>query len=322
MSTLSSPLSLLTTPLAWLGRRGTPAIAGGVFIGLLAPPLASLARPLLVPAILLPFVVALLRLDWPMMRARMRRPGLLLVVLAWQLIGSAVLVAIVAPRLPLDPTIAAAAVTTAACAPLLASGALALLMGLDVGLTILVTVTATALVPFTLPPIAHLLAGLEIDLDPLALSLRLAALIGGSFALSAVLRRVAGEETLDRHRDVLSGLAVFGLILFAVAIMDGVTGYLLAAPRYVVACLLVVFALNVGLQAVTAVLFLPLGLRLALTVGLVAGNNNMGIVIAAMADRAPFDLTVYVAMGQFPIYLLPALQRPFYRRLMGDERGV
>ncbi len=58
----------------------------------------------------------------------------------------------------------------------------------------------------------------------------------------------------------------------------------------------------------------------ALTLGLVAGNNNIGIVVAALADHAPERFLVYVAMAQFPIYLLPALQRLVYRRLLERER--
>ena len=46
--------------LSWLGQHGGAVIAVGVFLGLLLPPLASLLRPLLVPAILGPFLIALL----------------------------------------------------------------------------------------------------------------------------------------------------------------------------------------------------------------------------------------------------------------------
>ncbi len=43
--------------LDWFGRHATWILAGGVLVGLVAPPLADLLRPLLVPMILLSFTV-------------------------------------------------------------------------------------------------------------------------------------------------------------------------------------------------------------------------------------------------------------------------
>lgn len=48
--------------------------------------------------------------------------------------------------------------------------------------------------------------------------------------------------------------------------------------------------------------------------GLCSGNANLGILLAALADRAAFELVVFVAMAQLPIYTLPMFQRPLYRR--------
>jgi BASS family bile acid:Na+ symporter len=302
--------------LGWLGRRATPVIAVGVFLGLALPPLAGLLRPFLVPSIMLPFVVALLRLDWPSLGRTIRAPLLPASALVWLLFGSPLLVALLLAPLPLPPMLEAAMITTAACAPLMASSALALLLGLDVGLALLTTVLATALVPLTLPPLALHLAGIEVALDGLGLGLRLGLLVGGAFLLAAVIRRVLGLARIERQADVLAGLAVLGLVGFAVGIMDGVPAMALRAPLYVAQSLAAVFLLNIGLQALTWLGARPLGQQRALTMALVAGNNNLGLVIAAMADRAPLELTVYVAMAQLPIYLLPAMQRGLYRRLL------
>jgi BASS family bile acid:Na+ symporter len=253
--------------LGWLGRRATAAIALAVFVGLLAPPAAALMRPLLLPAILLPFLVALLRLDWPALRRDLRRPLLPALAVGWVLLGSPLVVATVLAALPLGPGLEAAMVATAACAPLMASGALAWLLGLEAGLAVLVTVVATALVPFTLPPLALGLAGLAVPLDPAALSLRLLLLVLPSFAVARVLRRRIGEMLLTRSADALAGLAVIGLVVFAVGIMDGVPARLAAEPGFVVSCLLAATGLNLGLQAVTAAVFARCGRRRALTLG-------------------------------------------------------
>lgn len=306
--------------LGWIGRQSSPLFFVAVFAGVLLPPLARLLQPLLLPAILLPFVVALVRLDLAALGRRARRPWLALGLVLWSLVGCPFLVALVLQSLPLDPDIAALLVTTAACAPLMASGALALLLGLDVALALLVVVPATALVPFTVPPLALGLAGIAIDLPAAALALRLALMVLGSAALAALVRRWLGPERLVTARPGLDGLAVLGFVVFAVGVMDGFTMTALARPALVGGIVVAVFALNLGLQAITVLALLPfLPLRTALTAGLVAGNNNLGLILAAVIDTAPPAMLIFVATAQFPIYLLPIVQRPLYRRWLASE---
>jgi BASS family bile acid:Na+ symporter len=310
-------MNAAATGLAWLGRRASLLFFLGVFAGVAVPPLASLLQPLLLPAILLPFVTALLKLEPSALLQHARRPALLAGLILWSLLGAPLLVAAVVWPLPVDPAVAALIVTTAACAPLMASGALAMLLGLDVALALLVVVPATALVPFTVPPMALWLAGLTIDLPAGELALRLAVLILGSAAVALALRRVLGTERLGRSAPVLDGLAVLGFVVFAIGVMDGFTQTALDRPGFVLGILLAVFALNVGLQAVTAAALLPfVARRTALTAGLVAGNNNLGLVLASVIDTAPATMLVFVAAAQFPIYLLPIVQRRLYPRLL------
>lgn len=309
--------------LAWIGRQASLLFFFGVFTGVVAPPLASLAKPLLVPAILLPFVVALLRLEPAALVRHARRPGLVLGLVAWSLVGAPLLITVVLRLAPPAPDLAALLVTTAACAPLMASAALAMLLGLDVALALLVVVPATALVPLTVPPAALWLAGLTIDLPAGAFALRLAVLVAGAAALALVLRRWLGTERLAAAAPVFDGLAVLGLVVFAVGVMDGFTLTALDRPGFVARVVLAVFALNAGLQAVTALCLWPfVARRAALTAGLVAGNNNIGLVLAAVIDTAPATMLVYVAAAQFPIYLLPILQRRIYPRLLDSEKSA
>ncbi len=39
--------------------------------------------------------------------------------------------------------------------------------------------------------------------------------------------------------------------------------------------------------------------------------------LAVLADKADFDVVVFFAVGQLPMYILPALLRPIYRRMLG-----
>ena len=317
MNGLASGLVRLAAGSAWLGRHASPLFVVGVFTGVLVPPLASLLRPFLLPAILLPFVVALVKLEPLALLQHARRPGLVVGLVLWSLLGAPLLVALVLWPLPLAPELEALLVTTAACAPLMASGALAMLLGLDVALALLVVVPATALVPLTVPPVALWLAGLTIDLPASALGLRLAVLVLGSAALAIALRRWLGARRLAAGAPVLDGLAVLGFVVFAVGVMDGFTATALERPGFVALIVLAVFLLNAGLQALTALCLWPfLPRRAALTAGLLAGNNNVGLVLASVIDTAPTTMLVVIAAAQFPIYLLPIVQRQLYQRLL------
>ncbi len=316
-------MSKLAAGLAWIGRHASPFFFVAVFAGVVLPPLASLLAPLLLPAILLPFVVALLKLDMAALLRQARQPWLIVGLVVWSLVGSPLLMALVLRPLPLEPAVAALLVTTAACAPLMASAALAMLLGLDVALALLVVVPATALVPLTVPPIALWLAGLAIELPAGAMALRLGLLVLGSAALALALRRLLGPALLQRSAPVLDGLAVLGFGVFAIGVMDGFTPTAIARPGFVAGIVIAAFALNLGLQLLTAAALWPfVARRTALTAGLVAGNNNVGLVLASTLDAAPTTMLVFVAAVQFPIYLLPIAQRCFYPWLLEGRKSA
>lgn len=305
--------------LAWLGRHGSAVIPAGVVLGLAIPPLAALAKPLLVPAIVGPFLIALIRLDWRLLALYLRRPGFAALTSCWLLVLSPLLVHLAIRPLGLPGEIHGGLVLMAAAPPLMASGSLALMLGLDAALAVLVTLFGTALVPFTLPPLALHLLGVRLDIALGELMARLGLVIGGCFVAALILRRTLPPGFVGRHAEALDGLAVLGLLLFALAIMDGLTAMLIARPGFVLACALAVYSLNLGLQLLGSLAFAWRGRRHALTLGLCSGNANLGLLLAAMADRATTELFVFVAVAQLPIYTLPMVQRPFYRRWLADR---
>jgi BASS family bile acid:Na+ symporter len=298
--------------LAWLGRHGSAVIAVGVFLGLALPPLATLLKPLLLPAIVGPFLIALIRLDWQRLGYYLARPAPILLAPLWLLVLSPLLVDAAVRPLGLPAALHGGLVLMAAAPPLL--------LGLDAALAVLLTVVCTALMPLTLPPIALDLLGVRIEIALGELMLRLGLVVGGCFAAAIGLRRVLPPDFARRHGEPLDGLAVLGLVLFATAIMDGVAAMALARPRFVLSCALAVFGLNLGLQVLGSAVFAWRGRREALTLGLCSGNANLGLLLATLADRAALELFVFVAVAQLPIYTLPVLQRPLYRRWLAGER--
>jgi BASS family bile acid:Na+ symporter len=306
--------------LAWLGRHGSLMLPIGIFLGLLAPTLASLMKPLLIPGIIGPFLIALVRLDWARMADHLRRPSLTLPAVFCLLIAAPFLVHACLELLSLDPALHGYLVLMAAASPLMGSASLALIIGLDASLAVVLTILSTALLPVTLPPIALLLLGIDIRIGGGELMLRLGLLIGGCFLLALLIRRFLPVGFAARHAASLDGLAIIGLLVFGIAIMDGVTALLLDRPEVILATALPVFGLNIGLQALTTLAFAWRGLPTALSIGLCSGNRNLGILLAAMADRVPVDFLIIVALGQLPIYTLPMLQRWLYRRWLKQPK--
>jgi BASS family bile acid:Na+ symporter len=308
-------------PLAFVGRHATKFMAGGVLVGFVAPPLAALARPLLVPALVIPLTLALIRLDWAAIAASRRRPGLIGALVAWILGVSPLLVwAVTTPAiaLGLPAPLREALILMAASSPIVSSVAIALFVGLDAALAIVAVVFATALVPLTLPPLALALLGLELEISLPAFMGRLAALVGSAFAGAWVIRRLARPSALAARRELIDGLAVVNLVVFAVAIMDGVTAFALERPGYAALAVALAFAFNIALQVAGWLAFRRCGALTALTAGLVSGNCNMGLVLVALSGHAGIEVTAFFALAQLPMYMLPAVLEPLYRKLRAD----
>ena len=311
--------------LAFAGRHATGFMAVGVLLGLVLPPLAALARPLLVPTLLIPLALALVRLDWSAAAAWRKRPGVVALLLLWVLGVSPVLVWLLTRWLGaagFPEPLSQALVLMAASSPIVSNVALALLLGLDAPLAVVIVLAGTALVPLTLPIAAETLVGMSLHMPLGEFMGRLVALVGSAFAAAWLVRKLVPGARLDANRELIDGLTVLNLLVFSLAIMDGVTAYAIERPGYVALAIGAAYAFNVLLQVAGGLAFRHLGTTRALTVALLSGNCNMGLVLVALEGRASFDLTVFFALAQIPMYTLPALVRPLYARLTGRERAA
>ncbi|WP_431271146.1 hypothetical protein [Dankookia sp. P2] len=123
----------------------------------------------------------------------------------------------------------------------------------------------------------------------------------------------------------MTGIAVLGLLLVAVGAMRGMRAQILEAPWQAALLLAVAFLANAGFQVVGALLFGGVMERSrALTVGLVSGNRNITLIWSAaapfLADRPGVELLL--AMGVFPIFMLPAATRRILAALMARRRDT
>ena len=307
------PLSLL---LGFLGRHAAWSLFGGILVGLALPDLAALARPLLAPCVALILTAALVRVDWGALAGHVRRPGLVLVLTVWCMLISPVVTWLLVSALPLPDALSTAIVLMAAAPPILGATGLALVLGLDGTLAAVAGLISTLLTPLTVPPLALALLGLHLEIGMAEFMLRLAALIGAAVAGALIVKAIAGRQWLSARARQIDGLFVLFMLIFAVGIMDGVTATALAQPGTVALWLGAAFIANPALQVIGALAFARRGPRGALTVGLLSGNRNMGILLAALPPDADFGVVLFFALGQLPMFMLPAILAPAYRRIL------
>lgn len=310
--------ALVFAPLDFMGRHATKFLFGGVLVGLLVPPLAELLRPGLVVFLLLPLTLSLMRLDWSAFQAYARRPLLFIPIIVFLLLVCPLLMFAALLPLGLPRPLMEAIVLMAAAPPITGTVAIALILGLDAALAVIAMVIATALVPFTLPPLALLLLNIEVQMSLLEFMGRLGLMVGFAFAAALVAHRTLPPGWLKENKRLMDGASVLALVLFAIAIMEGVTAKLMAQPGYVMLATASAFIANLSLQAIGYAVgryVLRFDQAAAVTLGILAGNCNMGLVMVSLADRAVFDMVVFFAMGQLPMYMLPGLLQPVYRRV-------
>jgi BASS family bile acid:Na+ symporter len=307
--------------LATLGGQGPKVLFGGVFLGLLLPDVATVFRPALPYTVALLLMLSLLRVDWGEIGETVRRPGAVGLAILWMMLVSPLAMWGLLSLLELPPALATALILMAAAPPILGATAIAILLGLDGALAVVVGLLATLLTPITVPPLALALLGVSLDIGVGEFMLRLAAVVAVAFLVAAAIRRIAGTVRLRSWGSRIDGVIVLLMLVFALAIMHGVTDAILERPRVVLIWLAAAFVANPALQALGALAFSWMGLKRALTCGLLTGNCNMGLLLAALPPESDYDVVLFFALAQIPMYTLPALVLPLYRRLLTSAQG-
>jgi len=314
MSVFAAPAAAL----AWLGRQGTRAVAASLIIGVLLPPLAALLKPIFAYALFALLCLAFLRVDPAEVRRHFKRPLLIAAAAIWMMLVTPVLIGLALMALGMAdrlPGLYVAMILQAAAPPVISAPTLAALMGLDAALSLAALVVCTTATPFIAPVFVAIFVGGSMAIDPLALGIKLFAMLGGAAATAALIRRVFGQPWIESQMARIDGLSVIALFFFAVALMDGVLMSIINEPLKVLGLTALSFALSFGLAALTAAVFIRLGGGQALALGLAAGNRNMGLMLAAAGASVPELTWLYFAVAQFPIYLMPAMLKPLARRI-------
>jgi hypothetical protein len=299
--------------LAWLGGQGTRGIAALVFIGLAVPQAGEILKPFVTEAIFALLCLSFMRVELSALRDHMRRPGLVLAASGWTMIGVPFASGAIGVATGLDlrsPDLLLSLMLQAVASPMMASPALAAVMGLDSTLVLVTLVISTALVPITAPLFAYLFLGTALSLSPLGLGLKLLAILAGSVLVATTIRSAFGGSAVKRHARELDGLTVLVLFVFVAAVMGNVAGSFMADPIRVIELALLAFAVFFTLLGATALIFRRAGYGRAMALGLMVSQRNMGLMLAATEGVLPGTAWLYFALSQFPIYLSPQLLKP------------
>ncbi|PVB61109.1 sodium:proton symporter [Labrenzia sp. 011] len=302
--------------MAWLGRHGTAALAICIFIGVALPALSAYLRPYLTFAVFCLLTLTFLRVDKHAITLRLRRPALMIAALVWMMLGVPLLswgaielfgLSTFGPQAILALFIATAA------PPVMAAPAFIYLLGLDGTLSLALSVAALIVTPLTAPFIGELMLGPSLPLSVGGLAVQLSVLLAGAFLLSATFRKLAGAERLSRSSLHISGLNVLLLLFFAIAAMDGVALSFAQKPLFTLALTALTFALALLQIVLTLLVFAPASREDAYAIAHTCGTRNMGLMVAAFGGTLPELTWLWFALGQFPIYMLPMLLKPFVR---------
>jgi BASS family bile acid:Na+ symporter len=303
----------------FLGTYATQIMAANVFVALMVPDFAHVMKPLLGPSIWALLFVAMVRLDWQSVLDHIRQYGLITAALVWMLIGCPIAIYGMMQVTNLPAGIIAAIVLTAASAPLMSVPVVALMIGLNGSLALVLMVLATFLAPITMPVLALELLGLDLQISTLEMMGRMVGLVGSAFLAAMAFRKLAGTDRIMAWWTGFDGLAVIFMGVFVFAIMDGITAVLLAEPYRVLLIIILSFAINGGLQVAGSLVFTSKPRQERYTLGYVCGMRNMGVILVVLPDGVDPDIVLYFALAQFPIYILPALLKPLYGRLLIDK---
>ena len=169
----------------------------------------------------------------------------------------------------------------------MAAPAFAAVMGLDATLVLTTLVTSTAITPLTAPLFAYAFIGPALTLSPLALGVKLFAILAGSLAAAAIIRRLAGLAAIQRCKDQIDGMNILLVFVFVAAVMENVGRRFLADPVAMMALLALAFAVTFAVLALTSLVFAATGRERAFVLGLMASQRNMGLMLAATGGVLP-----------------------------------
>jgi bile acid:Na+ symporter, BASS family len=240
-------------------RHGTFILPLGVLVGLAAQPLAGLMRPLLAPVVFLMLTFIFIRLDVLAAIAQVRRPKVVPLAVVLAVVVMPIITALFLMVFPQSPGLTAALILYTSSPPNFSAAALAFILGLDGALAVALILGALILHPILTPLFTEFVTGGAVQVPGLEIALRLALLIGGAALAAYIGRRLIGKARLARSGQAIDGVNVILMLVFVIGLMDGIPAQIIARPGHALALTALVFALHLGLNLATVLVFLWAG---------------------------------------------------------------
>ncbi|HWK98101.1 MAG TPA: Na+-dependent transporter [Pseudolabrys sp.] len=303
--------------LAWLGRQGTTALALSIILGIAVPQLAAYVKPYLGATVFVLLVFSYLRTDPEALRPVLRSPRIVVLAALWVMVAVPILLGSFYGLIGLGeiaPDLFPIMILQSAIAPITSTVAFAALMGLDIGFSLVALIACSILSPVTTVAFSYLFLGTSL-FTPFDLGSKLFVFFFASGLIAFIIRRAVGQKRIEQKTEMIDGLNVITVFIFAIAAMEPVTRHVTADPLLALKLLGVIVAIAASVIGLTAVLFMRAGLDRAMVVGFLAGFRNLGAVIGALGSALPDLAWFYFALVQFPIYIFPVLLKPLAKRL-------
>lgn len=203
-----------------------------------------------------------------------------------------------------------------AASPISGSPNLVQLLGGDDKLTLQWLIIGTALLPLSCIPVMYLLFPDQSPFMLLFPSIKLLVLIGTAVLAALGVSAVCRQTGLRLSPLSIDGAASLTLALMVVGLMSAIhapgSTTLLLLTTLLAAC-----AINGGLQffgVLAGRLFHQPPAALVAS-GVICGNRNIALFLAALPLSAVEPLLLFIACYQIPMYLTPLFGDPIYRRL-------
>lgn len=305
---------------SYIGQRSAFFLIGGMIVAAFFPQASSFMRPALPFLVSLVLAFGLAQLNLKQSILELLKPKRLAIVTAVILCSTVLTSFALSSIVRLfgfsEVSILLLIVFTAA-PPLSSSISISIILGFNARLTLQVTLLSMLLIPF-LGPICFAVAGLQVDIGLMEMSLRIAAMIVGGFVLAILIQVIIGTDRISRNKNTFSGFAVIIMVIFIFPLFDGVATHIMAAPIQSLQLMLFALFLNFGGHLMTRWLARNITSdETASALGYMFGNRNISIYLAIL----PFNpmISVFVAAAQIPIYMTPALFRN--RATLNDQKN-
>jgi len=312
-------MNTLSIILIYIANRGTQALTLMVFIGIFIPSIGGLLKPFITESIFLLLCISFLRIDVNSFKSHIKNPKVIILTTIWSAIIIPLLLALTCMAFNLQdliPDLFLALILQAVASPMMATPALAALMGLDSTLVLITMITSTTLIPFTVPIFAYFFIETAISVSPLLLGVKLFVILVGSSLIGLSLQKIIGKEKILQNKENIDGINLLVLFVFVTGIMSGLSEYFFESPIFSLVLLLLAFVVFFTLFFLTILLFNKTGKISAYSLGFMVAQRNMGLMIAALGEALPSLTLVYFAISQFPIYLSPQILHPFIQKVL------